>query len=601
MHPAPEDSARDRRLEAILHSYLQAVDAGQAPDRAAFLQQHPDFASELAAFFADQDELASMAQGMAAHVPAAGTTTTTPGQPPVLAPGTQVRYFGDYVLLDEIARGGMGIVYKARQVSLNRLVALKMILAGQLASAADVQRFRREAEAAANLDNPHIVPIYEVGEHDGQHYFSMKLIESGRSAVTLATAPERAAPKAIAQLLATVARAVHHAHQHGILHRDLKPANILLDAQGEPHVTDFGLARRIEGDSRLTQTGAVIGTPSYMAPEQAAGRKELSTAADVYSLGAVLYELLTSRPPFVAATPLDTLLQVLEQEPEPPRKLVPQIDRDLETICLKCLDKEPQRRYPSALALAEDLERYLEDEPVSARRLGEWELARRWMKKHPITAILTWLVAGGMLLWIALVATMFPLAAKSTRELQFVGAYVAGFAGFLATLAVLVRPRRWVAVGGVLLIVLFLAWPWIIRASFGWAVPAGTLQAPELAVPDGLLIPMGLAIGTAIGGVFGGMSRQIARRNQADMLTVFIGGGVGAIVMMFAFACVYMIPVIFFLEIRDRGGQVPGGRAVDPDNFMFPYFAVLLIGSLIGFWLGGTLVARYTRRRLRPE
>lgn len=384
------DSNREEQVNQVIAAFLEAERQGQAPSRDEVLRQHADLADELRSFFNDRAGFQHLAAPITA-LPATLDQDNTPDG--VLA---TVRYFGDYELLQEIARGGMGVVFKARQVSLNRIVALKMMLKGELASAADVQRFHSEAQAAANLDHPHIVPIFEVGEHAGQQYFSMKFVEAGSLTKKV---PELVNdPKSAARLLATVARAVHYAHQRGILHRDLKPANILLDVQGQPHVSDFGLAKRVEGGSDVTRTGAIVGTPSYMAPEQASGKKGLSTAADVYSLGAILYELLTGKPPFRGESPLDTLLQVSEREPQSPRSLNPRADPDLETVCLKCLDKTPAQRYGSAEALADDLERWRAGEPIQARRAGSWERVVKWTKRRPaMTAAL------GAILGVALV------------------------------------------------------------------------------------------------------------------------------------------------------------------------------------------------------
>src|SRR5262245_41922285 len=327
--------------------------------------------------------------------------------------GVKLHYFGDYELLEEVARGGMGVVFRARQISLNRIVALKMILAGQLASPAAVQRFKTEAEAAANLDHPNIVPIYEIGEHEGHHYFSMRFFAGGTLTQEMARqefTPHRASP-----LITTVARAVHYAHQRGILHRDLKPGNILLDAKGQPHVTDFGLAKALGAEGDLTRTSAILGTPSYMSPEQASGHaKQLTTSSDVFSLGAILYELLTGRPPFQGASAVETLRRVTEEESRRPRSLNPQVDADLETICLKCLQKEMAQRYASADALADDLERWLRHEPIHARPSSTFERAVKWAKRNPATAALT---AVSCVAFFAIIGTFVThVAFRSERE-----------------------------------------------------------------------------------------------------------------------------------------------------------------------------------------
>jgi serine/threonine protein kinase len=286
-----------------------------------------------------------------------------------------------YEVLAELGRGGMGVVYKARQVSVNRIVALKMILAGNLASPGDVQRFRREAEAAANLKHPNIVALHEVGEHAGQHYFSMDYV-AGTSLSAMVTENPLPAARA-ARYVQAVARAIHYAHQQGTIHRDLKPSNILIDEADQPHVTDFGLAKQTKGDAGLTATGQILGTPSYMPPEQASGRKgQVTPASDVYSLGAVLYELVTGRPPFRAESPIDTILQALESDPVPPRLLNPKVPADLDTICLKCLEKDAAKRYRSAQELADDLGRFLAGEPIRARPPSLPFAVRHWFRKN---------------------------------------------------------------------------------------------------------------------------------------------------------------------------------------------------------------------------
>jgi|GEM_PF-1131867 len=317
------------------------------------------------------------------------------------------RHFAGYELLGELGRGGMGVVFRARQPKLGRIVALKVIASGELASRQAKERFRREAEAAAALDHPHIVPIFDIGEQGGWPFFSMRLVEGPTLAA--ASSLRRFSWERSAQVVATIARALHHAHQRGVLHRDLKPENVLIDEAGLPHLTDFGLARRL-GDDRMTQSQAVVGTPGFLAPEQAAGdSSRITTATDIHGLGAILFYLLTGRPPFVGATAAKTIHQVLQQEPPTLRSLDPAIHRDLETICRTCLQHDPRRRYPTAEAVAADLDHWLRHEPIDARPSTAWERAASWCRRRPALA------SSLSAIFVGLIGTILVLAASNRR------------------------------------------------------------------------------------------------------------------------------------------------------------------------------------------
>ncbi|MAT70263.1 MAG: protein kinase [Planctomycetaceae bacterium] len=389
--------ARDEQLAAILQQVTDAP-AESRPSLEKLTADHPDLADDLRELWG----AVMIADAVASRDPDESIETTAPfaggGRAGVDArPPSEL---GDFQLLEEIGRGGMGVVYRARQRSLDREVAVKVMLRGAEASQGDQARFQFEAEAAARLDHPSIVPIYETGVVDGWRYFGMKLISGQTLSKVLAEGPMEQVEAA--RLVMRVARAIQYAHEHGVVHRDLKPANILLDSAGRPFVTDFGLAKRDTTDPTLTTTGAILGTPSYMAPEQAgAGRGEVGPASDVFSLGAILYALLTGRPPFQGTSPVNTVLAVLEQDPLPPRLMQRSLDRDLEMIALRCLQKPPELRYASAGALADDLQAYLTGDDISARS-GKFShvVARIFRDTHHATVLENW---GMLWMWHAAV------------------------------------------------------------------------------------------------------------------------------------------------------------------------------------------------------
>ncbi len=405
----PEADAVSIELDALIGGYLQAVEAGNALDREEWISQHPGHAERLRAFFADLDRVENAVEPLRRDNDPTIDFSNTQGNR-----AQRIRYFGDYELIEEIARGGMGVVYKARQLSLNRTVALKMILKGSLADSNDIARFRAEAEAVANLDHPNIVPIYEIGEHDGMQYFSMRLIDGP----PLGRVPN-GTPREEAARLTSIARAVHFAHQRGVLHRDLKPSNILVGNDGAAYITDFGLAKRLDDASAsLSSTGQLLGTPRYMAPEQASNKKDLSVAADVYSLGVILFERIAGRTPFVGDDVLTLLRQHRETEPPSLSSVKPGVDRDLETIARKCLDKDPVRRYRSAEALADDLDRWMHGKPIEARPVSSTERFVLWCKRNPRYAALAALVVISTLVGLGAFVVQYERTVLARKETE---------------------------------------------------------------------------------------------------------------------------------------------------------------------------------------
>ena len=406
------EAAHAEALESAIAEYLEAESQGAPPDRGEFLQRHKAVSGELAEFFVNHDRMRQWA------APLTGERSAAVGEPQdvtldadasVAVASTTLqmvsslpRYgsFGDYELLQELGRGGMGVVFKAIHTRLARVVALKMVVAGHLAGPEELERFRLEAQAAAGLSHPGIVPLFEAGECRGLPYFSMGLVEGMSLADRIQKGP--IPPLEAVRLLRKIVDAVAYAHSRGVIHRDLKPANILLafppnsmppDADADaldacqPQITDFGLAKRSGVSANLTTTGQILGTPSYMPPEQASGKMhEVGEAADIYALGAILYAMLSGRPPFVADNPVEVLLAVLERDPPRLRELQPGVPAELEAICLKCLEKRPEERYRSSSALAEDLDRFLRHEPPQARSATPWQLVRRWVRRRPVLA-----------------------------------------------------------------------------------------------------------------------------------------------------------------------------------------------------------------------
>ena len=491
--PGPESATegRDRRLVELIGRLTDDLHAGLEPDLDAAARLHPDLAVELRELWA----AASVADELARSSTPSDETGTWPLPGPWPAPTPPGRLFGNHELLEELGRGGMGVVHRARQVHLNRVVALKRLLHGPSSRPEDIARFRSEAASAARLSHPNVVAVHDVGAIDGQPYLVMQYVEGTTLARRLLDGP--LPPREAATLLAPICRGVEHAHERGVLHRDLKPSNILIDLQGRPLVGDFGLAKRIDlgTDPALTETGAILGTPSYMAPEQASShRGRIGPPTDVYSLGAILYQMLTGRPPFQAASPFDTILLVLEQDPVPPRVLNPKADPDLEMVALKCLQKPPELRYPSAAALADDLDAYLDGRPVSARSTSFRALAGRYLGETPHAALLEnwgelWMYHG-----VALVVfyglTCWLLARGVTARWPYFAIFTVGLGAWAAIFWSLRRRRGPVTFverqlahiwgAGVIGVNLILAAEWLL------GLPVMGL-APLLAITNGML------------------------------------------------------------------------------------------------------------------
>lgn len=558
----PTLTERDDRLAAILAELEDRRRRGQPTDVDAFAADNPDLADELRALWAT----AQYAAAFAIRTNDAQTGPHVPNTTTQFAPES----FDDYEVLGELGRGGMGVVYKARQKSLGRIVAIKMMREARLGNADDRARFIAEAEAAARLSHPNIVPVYEVGRAGELPYIVMELIEGRTLSHALTDGP--LPPRESARIIAGVSRAVHHAHERGILHRDLKPGNILLtlgdgsDSRTgglRPLVTDFGLAKRLAMSPESarnwhTETGAIVGTPGYMAPEQATGRRDLTAATDVYALGAVLYECLTGRPPFQATSPFDALRMAVEQEPVPPRLLVSGIDRDLELICLKCLQKPPELRYASAAELAADLEAYLAGEAVSSQPSGlGYFLARLLRETHHIGVLENW-----GLLWIWHSAATF-LLCLLTQVMAWSGihdhaAYLALWTvGLGAWGAILWRLRR--QAGPVLFVERQFAHAWAagVFASIGMFVIEVEMKLPVLTLSPAIAVAGGMVF-VFKAGILSGRFYVTAAAMFVTAMVMPLVPQANILLFGATTALCFLVPGIKYYRIRRRSEATQG-------------------------------------------
>ncbi len=568
------ESTDDPAFE-LLNRYLERLQQGDYPDRQRLLAEHPELAPALKCL----DALEALAPATPASSIDALTETIEAGADGTPSGGKKAvelfrrpADFGDYELEEEIGRGGMGVVYKARQRSLDRTVAVKMI-ASLLASRDQVRRFQAEAKAAAGINHPHVVQIYEVGEIYGQHYFAMEYVSGTTLAKRLEAErqvpmQERLSFEEAASLIAAVARAVDCLHRHGIVHRDLKPSNILLDAEGKPKVTDFGLAMPTGQGSRDDVNGVIAGTPPYMSPEQAAGRvNQIGPASDVYSLGAILYELLTGRAPFRGDNPVDVLLQVKEREPALPRQLNPRLPHDLELICLTCLEKSPAERYPSAAALAEDLERFLRHETIEAAPPSLVQRAWRWARREP--ALATRLGALG-LFWGVLAILFATIDLKLVNQNEFflqVTLIVALWAAASLVFQWMLTRRRWET-----------------AARFLWGIVDTVFLLAVLLCGDGVASPMVIGLPLLI--VAAGLWSQVR------------------LVWFVTATCVaaYGVLVAKYYNLLALGAA-KSQRPFDdhPDRHIYFFVSLLLCGCVVAYQVSRTCaLSRYFERRRIP-